>query len=355
MNDEAEDAQDAPVAEEPTETQQYLEAMQDIVGRPAPAEEPVAEEQDPAEDTEELEFDGHKLQLRREDVRRLAQIGATAAKRDRELRERAKKLDEIAAALEETDSLAGHVARFVAQDHVGIQSKMITNIASGLPLNHGLEEYDLSEHLGGVRLPKPARRRQEVEEAEADDQDDEEDEDEEFEEAPKRSKRTAKPDPALAKALNSVALTLQSIQKRQDALEAAENARREATENQTREERQKAFRMRVEAAIIKSPAFEDIDRKTAFEMMRAKMASTGATDPEVVAQLWEKQLGKRDKKVVTSALREQKQVVKKHAALPVSGVPPTGRVKLANPPKPKDEAELTAMMLEQLEALGEGR
>ncbi|MBP6704531.1 MAG: hypothetical protein KA385_13540 [Vicinamibacteria bacterium] len=252
------------------------------------------------------------------------------------------------------NSIAGGVANFVAQDREGIKSAMIANLISGKPITDGLEDYDIERYLG--RTPLPAKRVTRQREEELDEADDDEDDDLE-EERPRRKAQKSKPDPQLVGALQGVAKALQTIQARQDALEKIENDRRAAEQTRVQREQQQAFRDKVEAAILRTPSLAELPRKDAMEMMVAKMQSSGSRDPMLVANYWAKTLGKRDQKVANSAIREQNKVVKKNAAIPAGGTPPTGRVAAAAKAKaaPQTEEELVIQLMGELEALGEGR
>lgn len=358
VEDQLVEETDAETQPEITDEQEYLQEFQkvatDVLGIKPPVEEAVEEEPESDPDTLEFEFQGQSVPVKKQDLFRLAQIGAQSAKREADLAARAQKLDQLAAQLEDVNSIAGGVANFVSQDREGIASTMIANIIAGKPVQSGLEEYDLTQFLGGQPAPLPRRARRPEPVEEADDDDDELDLEDD---RPKRRAKAETANPQFVAALQGVTRALQQIQKRQDEIDQREQQKREAEQEATRKAQQRAFMDQIETAILRTPALAELPRADAIEMMRAKMQSTGSRDPKLIAGYWAKALEKRDKKVATTAIREQNKVAKKNAALPAGGALPTGRVQAAAKAKqvPRNEEELVAQLMQQLEALEQGQ
>lgn len=324
-----------PEALQGDEMEQLQAIVNDAFGVKPKAEEPVEEAVD---DREEVEFDGEKIPLTREELRQYARDGFLTHKEKAALAKEKEALREMAERLQNADAMTSGLMQFLGDERNAAQAQMIANIVRGRPITDGvnLHPYD-ARQLGLAQqeaAPQPRRRQreEEVEEEEAEQDDD----DLLSVPQPRRSQRNAKPqtDPQLLKVLEGLGAQMRSFQERQDQIDAAIRAQREAEQQKAHQAQVQAFHDRIETAILGSPLLRKLGMKDAKEFVVAKMRSSGTRDPKLVVEYANKALSKLANSERSDAVKTRGKTEAAHAAVPKGGSVPTERMKSAGAAMP---------------------
>ncbi len=331
------------------EMEQLQAIVNDAFGVKPKVEEPVEEVVD---DREEVEFDGEKIPLTREELRQYARDGFLTHKQKQALAERERQLQEVAERLQNADAMTSGLMQFLGDDRNQAQAQMIANIVRGKPVLEGVNLHPHDARQLGLNQPEPVappRRKSREQEIEEDDQDDDDDT-LDLNPQPRRARRE-KPqtDPALLQVLEGLGAQMRAFQQRQDEIDAAIRAQREAEQQKARQAEIQAFHDRIETAILGSPLLRKLGMKDAKEFVVAKMKSSGTRDPKLVVEYANKALSKLANSERSDAVKTRGRTEAAHAAVPKGGSVPTERIKSAGAAMPPlDSPDFVSRAMEAL-------
>lgn len=318
------------------EMEQLQAIVNDAFGVRPPAPEPVAET--PDDDTEEVEFEGENLRFKRDELKNYARQGFALHKKEQTLAQREQQLREVAERLQNADAMTSGLMQFLGDDRNSAQAQMIANIVRGRPITEGvnLHPHD-ARTLGLAAQEAAAQSRRRVQEEVDEQDDDEQDEDDDFAPPPpKRGKRQqkAQTDPALLQVLEGLGQSIRTISERQQQIDDAIRAQREAEQKKVVEAQQRAFHDRIEAAILNVPQLRKLGMQTAKTFVEAQMRRTGTRDPQVAVQHVTAALNKLTQSAASDAVKTRGKVEAAHAVVPKGGSVPTERMKSAGAAMP---------------------
>lgn len=334
--EEGDGQQAADENELPQDEMEQLQAIvNDAFGVKPTASEPVAET--PDDDTEEVEFEGENLRFKRDELKNYARQGFALHKEKAALAKEKETLREMAERLQNADAMTSGLMQFLGDDRNSAQAQMIANIVRGRPITEGvnLHPHD-ARALGLAAQEAAAQSRRRQQEEEVDEQDDDEEEDDFAPPPPKRGKRQQKPqtDPALLQVLEGLGQSIRTISERQQQIDDAIRAQREAEQKKVVEAQQRAFHDRIEAAILNVPQLRKLGMQTAKTFVEAQMRRTGTRDPQVAVQHVTAALNKLTQSAASDAVKTRGKVEAAHAVVPKGGSVPTERMKSAGAAMP---------------------